>query len=116
LKHTIVLNHDDEKKDISTLPVGIKKKSQKELDDVFGERADALMKNRSDLDNILLRDIKSAVRRSRVRPATTHKMNVSSPSATSSSLVNETSRGKSSSRSKSHSSNSAFGYLMGLLE
>ena len=65
LKRTIVVSDDCSSGEHNSysLPVDIKRKSQKELDEMFHDRVDALLE--SNRDEELLRDIKDSVRRSR---------------------------------------------------
>ena len=92
----------------SSLPVDVKRKSQKELDEMFHDRVDALVESRNNRDKELLRDIKDSVRRSRFDK---FESEARGPSKSISSKDSQHCKISSVGRS----SNVSFDYLVGLL-
>ena len=117
LKRTIVVTDDcssrsSGERNSYSLPIDIKRKSQKELDEMFHDRVDALLE--SNRDEELLRDIKDSVRRSRFDKFEGEARGPSKSDIAPSSKGSHH-RNKNSVRDSSHKGNVSFDYLVGLL-
>ena len=123
LKRTIITSSGSELKknrsrhEDDLLPIDMKRKSQKELDQMFHDRVDALLKSRSNRDEELLRDIEGSVHRSRTPVFNrSFEQDTLKPSKATTSHLSSLGNCINSTATTSGKGSVSFEYLVGLLK
>ena len=123
LKRTIITSSGSELKknrsrhEDDLLPIDMKRKSQKELDQMFHDRVDALLNSRSNRDEELLRDIEGSVHRSRTPVFNrSFEQDTLKPSKATTSHLSSLGNCINSTATTSGKGSVSFEYLVGLLK